>query len=180
MPSTYTLIKGETLASSAASYTFTAIPSTFTDLVVRASIRSNYAGTLDFSAVTLNATTTGSLYSNTFVGGYSDGVESGRDSNLSNPASQTTGGAITGNTATSNTFASFELYLPLYAGTATKAFSTASVAENNSAASGESAIRAMASLFRNTAGITEIKLAAQTGTNLLTGSSFYLYGVKSS
>jgi hypothetical protein len=40
MPSTYTLIKGETIGSSAASYTFTAIPSTFTDLVLRISVRS--------------------------------------------------------------------------------------------------------------------------------------------
>ena len=47
MPSTYTLISSNVLASSAASVTFSAIPSTYTDLVVRASIRSDATSDAD-------------------------------------------------------------------------------------------------------------------------------------
>ena len=41
MPNTYELIKGETLTGSAASYTFSAIPSTFSDLVLKVSARTD-------------------------------------------------------------------------------------------------------------------------------------------
>ena len=171
MPSTYTLIKGETLASSAASYTFTAIPSTFTDLVLRCSVRLSDAGSsVDSFYIYPNAVTTGTLYSNTRIQGEGSSATSSRTSN-SNAAFNA---ATTGNGATSNTFGSTEIYFPSYTGAINKPMSIADVAENNSAT--VNLVGAKAVLFRSTTAISSIRI--DTDSTFMIGSSFYLYGVK--
>jgi hypothetical protein len=174
MPSTYELIKGETLASSAASYTFTAIPSTFTDLVIRASTRLDGVDiegllTIQLNGATLNISDT-SLYTT-----YSSGPASYRDSAASSgyPGWSNDGGS------TANTFTSVEIYLPNYAvGTQNKQMSSSSTLENNGTqANGTYAALLVSS---NTA-ITSIRIGRQTGgSNFVAGSSFYLYGIKNS
>ena len=54
MATTYTLITSQTLASSAASVTFSSIPSTYTDLVLRVSARTDNAAVSDGFYVGLN------------------------------------------------------------------------------------------------------------------------------
>ncbi len=78
MPNTYELIKGETLASSAASYTFSAIPSTYTDLVVRVSARGDAGGSSNYYTIVLNANT-GNVYSSTRVFGNGSTASSDRE-----------------------------------------------------------------------------------------------------
>ena len=53
---TYTLISSNVLGSSAASVTFSSIPATYTDLVLRVSARTDAD---DTSLITFNGTTTG-------------------------------------------------------------------------------------------------------------------------
>ena len=171
MANTYTLISSNVLTSSAATVTFSAIPSTYTDLVLRWSAR----GTAAVSAVAIYAklnTSTG-VYSYTLVGVDDGTVLSDRGSNQTNNDS----GRFSGGSTTANTFGSGELYLPNYAGTTQKPMSSFAVSENNS--STVYRIRANAMLANVTSAVSSIELSTSTG-NFDSGSSFYLYGIKNS
>jgi len=170
MPSTYTLIKGETLASSAASYSFTAIPSTFTDLVVRTSTRGTSGG-WNSVILTLNNNNS-SLYSVTWLQGDGSSATSNRQS------SQTTM-QLDRNTIPSqdtNLFNNTEYYIPNYLSTVAKPVSNFGVGDRNTT---EAYIAAMAGLANITSAITSIKIENNT-SNFVSGSSFYLYGISKS
>ncbi|CAB5222160.1 hypothetical protein UFOVP360_10 [uncultured Caudovirales phage] len=169
MPSTYTLIKGETIASSAASYTFTAIPSTFTDLVLRISARSDDASTVRGVNVTYNGVS-GTSYSEIALSGNG----STATSFLSSSVGTSSLGVVSGGNTTANTFGSLEAYIPSYTASQNKQVSSDSASEDNATAAVR---RGNASLFRNTSAISSITLVLNAG-NFATGSSFYLYGVK--
>jgi hypothetical protein len=175
MPSTYTLIKGETLASSAASYTFTAIPSTFTDLVVRWSARSAQANATTRININLNGIS-GTSYSFTKIQGTGTSASSANVSGFD----KWWGEYVSANNATSNTFGSGELYLPNYLSTVNKPASFFSVAENNTTANGDWYVSALASLATITSAITSVAFTLNTGDNFMADSSFYLYGIKKS
>jgi hypothetical protein len=174
MATTYELIKGETLASSAAFYSFTAIPNTFTDLVLRLSLRDDGAGTPSTILVTFNSDTA-TNYSETVLYGTGASAASTRSSN-SRKIGQT--GYLVGDSAgnTSSTFGSLEMYIPNYLASANKPISAMSVEESNSASTG-TYIAPLAGLWRNTAAITSIDIG-MGASNFVAGSSFYLYGVK--
>lgn len=173
MANTYTLIASNTLTSSAASVTFSSIPSTYTDLVLRGSSRVSNANTvLDF-VVTINGASTS--YSDTVI--YTSGastVVSGR--NIWGGAAWYMG-RNPGSTASSNTFGSFELYLPNYAGSTNKVGSVISTAENNSTTAWQ--ITGGALLRSNTSAITSLTIDSD-GRTFVSGSSFFLYGIKNS
>jgi hypothetical protein len=82
-----------------------------------------------------------------------------------------------GNNATSNTFSNTEIYFPNYAGSANKVIASFSVAETNATAANMDVV---AGLIRNTSAITEIIIDQPSGNSFLSGSSFYLYGIKNS
>ena len=171
MASTYTLISSNVLASSAASVTFSAIPATYTDLVLRCSIRTNNAAIDDSLLIIANGSAT--QYSSTYLRGNGSTATSARatsDDYIRYPS-------VDGDNATSNTFSSTELYWPNYAGSANKVVSSFSVAETNGTAVNMDVV---ASLIRNTNAITEIVIDQPSGRNFLSGSSFYLYGIKNS
>jgi hypothetical protein len=171
MANTYTLISSNVLSSSAASVTFSAIPATYTDLVLRVSMRSDRASANDVAMISFNSASINIsctyLYST-----YSTSIgQSGRDS-----ASTSSGfGWMNGATSTSNTFASGEIYIPNYASTTLKKpfGNTLMMEDNATGAYGWS----QASLADSTSAITSIVIARLFGTNLVSGSSFYLYGI---
>ena len=173
MPSTYTLISSNVLSSSAASVTFSAIPSTYTDLVLRYSVRTTAATEWSAPYINFNGVTTGTLYSGTELYGSGSTASSFRDANI-NPGVQSY--YVNGATTTANTFTSVELYIPNYTAAQNKPMFFTSGAENNSATSNW--VQATASLFRSTAAITSINFTI--GSAFDTGSSFYLYGIKNS
>lgn len=175
MANTYTLIQAQTLASSAATVTFSSIPATYTDLVLRCSTRDTVAGAGNGSlALTFNGIATN--YHSIFIRG-----------NGSAAASSSGGGGVTtyidaangitadsaGNTA--STFANTEIYVPSYLVSQNKPVSTFSVSENNSATA---FLGAAAGIWANNAAITSLIMAATTAFDI--GSSFYLYGIKNS
>lgn len=82
--------------------------------------------------------------------------------------------------ATSNTFNNAEIYIPNYAGTNKKPLSSFSVTENNSAVAGNTYIYSIAALWNLTNAITQITLSMGASGNFVSGSSFYLYGIKNS
>ena len=176
MPSpTYTLIKGETLTSAASSYTFSAIPSTFTDLVLRWSARSAQANATTRININLNGVS-GTSYSFTKLQGTGTTASSANVSGFD----KWWGEYVSANNATSNTFGSGELYLPNYLSTVNKQASFFSVAENNTSANGDWYVSALASLSTINSAITSVALTLNTGDNFMAQTSFYLYGVKKS
>ena len=172
MPSTYTLISSNVLGSSAASVTFSAIPSTYTDLVLRWSAR-DVSGAANYDIQCEFNGSGGTSYSTTQV--YGNG--SGTFSNVYSSAAYGRTGYSESSDSTASTFSNDEIYIPSYTASQNKPFSSAGATENNSATS-RVLVSAMASLWRNTSAITSIKLSS--GGTFAIGSSFYLYGIKNS
>ena len=175
MANTYTLIASNTLTSSAASVTFSAIPNTYTDLVIRVSARTTEAGANELMIYTLNGNT-GTNYSVTTLIGNGSTVVSNRTTSAANIRA----GWQVGATATSNTFANTEIYIPSYTASQNKPTSNFSVAENNSSNTADTYINTNAGLFRITDAITSIAFSTINGNNFVSGSSFFLYGIKNS
>jgi hypothetical protein len=180
MATTYTLISSSIVIGTAASVTFSSIPATYTDLVLKLSARSNASGATDtLGDLRINATTS-SLYSNTTV--YSDGASSASYRNTAGTYAQCF--TISGAGATGSTFGSVELYLPNYISTTQyKVASVFSAAESNTATANTWYWNgATAALYRESANaITQVTVALNTsGASFVTNSSFYLYGIKKS
>lgn len=171
MAATYTLISSNVLSSSAASVTFSAIPSTYTDLVVRWSARSDAADVNDYFSLRVNGITT-SVYSLTNLTG--DGSTAG-STNLSSTSARAYGCA--GGNATANTFGSGELYIPSYTASQNKPLGGYGANETNASSV---FMGAVANLYRQTTAISSITLTILVGSNIVSGSSFYLYGIKKS
>jgi hypothetical protein len=176
MPSTYTLISSNVLGSSAASVTFSAIPSTYTDLVLRISARAFNGGATDAALdIELNGSTAAN-YSNTNLRGDGSAVASNRYSTGTGFPYWRFTYSMNGSATTANVFNSSEVYFPNYTSSANKVGSNFSVLENNATASG---INAGAGLWQVTSAITQVKIYTQ-GDSFASGSSFYLYGIKNS
>lgn len=167
---TYTLIESQVLGSSAASVTFSAIPATYTDLVLKVSARSSRTVSvtqpirLSFNGVG------GTSYSWTELVGTGSSVSSWSASSTSyiEQAFATAGGA------TANTFGSAEIYIPSYTASQSKPISGFSNSENNAT---EALISTVAGLFSSSAAITSITLAQSSTFLWLADSSFNLYGI---
>ena len=171
MPSTYTLISSNVLGSSAASVTFSAIPSTYTDLVVRASVNQSGGGT-QYLYITYNGNTS-SVYSNTTLQANGSAASSIRDAASAPTANY---GTQIGGTGYDG-FNSFELYVPNYGVSQNKPSSIFNAGEDN--ASSPVWMNASAMLFASTTAISSIAFSLGGG-NFVSGSSFYLYGIKNS
>jgi hypothetical protein len=172
MPATYTLISSNVLTSSAATVSFTSIPATYTDLVIRVSARTDIPGANQDINVQYNSST-GANYSQTTLLGNGTAADTYRSTNASTDVAL---GTVVGATATANTFNSLEFYIPNYAGSTRKPSSIFSVAENNSATQYNTYIYTVAGNWALTNAITEIKFSVSS-YNFVSGSSFYLYGI---
>jgi hypothetical protein len=154
-----TLIASATVGvGGAATIDFTAIPATYTDLVLVLSAR----------ATSTTATITLSLNgsSASFTGRYLQGNGSA--------ASSTTSTTLIGNasisTDTANTFGNLQLIIPNYASSNNKAFSVDVVTENNATSA---FAQYFAGLWSNTAVINQVTLNL---ANFAQHSTAYLYG----
>lgn len=168
--STYTLISSQVLGSSAASVTFSSIPSTYKDLVLRCSIRDS--GSSGSSQQQVRVRINGSSaanYSRTNVTGAGSTAASGNGTSNTSIA----GFYAPDAGATSNTFNNLEIYIPNYATVQQRQVSVFDVFENNSATVNQ--INATAALYTDTTIITSLYIDTVSG--LVSGSSFYLYGI---
>jgi hypothetical protein len=170
---TYTLISSNVLASSAASVTFSSIPATYTDLVLRISARSSASATTDILLMQFNSITSGYSETNLYA-------NSANSPGSTQGTSLSTIGAsgyflITGDTATASTFSNVEYYIPSYTVSQNKPVSGMTTPENNATAY---VPRVMAALMSNTATISGVTFTLDTGS-FMSGSSFYLYGISS-
>ena len=166
MANTYELIQAQTLSSSATSVTFSSIPSTYTDLLVKASIRNTIDGDGMY------------VYFNSITSGYSTrqlfGTGTSANSNTPSQTNFITLGYTT--TVTANTFGNMEFYVPNYAGSNNKSLSGDSVQEGNQT---QAYMNLVAGLMSNTAAISTLIIGSQSGS-FVQYSSFYLYGIKNS
>jgi hypothetical protein len=173
MPSTYTLISSNVLASSAASVTFSSIPATFTDLVLRWSARTDASGS-QYDSIYMKFNGNSANYSRTTLRGNGAAAASQQASSQTEANILISASAPTG---TSNTFSNVEIFIPSYTASQNKPFSSFSAQENNTTTA---FLFANANLWSNTAAITSIALTPEIGPNFVSGSSFYLYGISKS
>ena len=162
MPSTYDKIAAYTVPSSTASYTFSTISSAYTDLVLIAtsasSLGTGYGLRMRFNS------DSGSNYSWTHLYGTGSAAGSNRGTSDSSILIGYSPAAIGGNTVIVN--------VQNYSNSTTYKTSIARASE------ADYRVGAMAGLWRNTAAITSLTLLDEGGGNLLTGSTFTLYGIK--
>ena len=156
-------------AGGAASVTFSNIPQTYTDLIVKVSARvTNSGGPYGFVFYFLPYGT--SYKSSQLVG---DGT---------NASSQAYNFAVglAGNTPgaseTANTFNNTELYIPSYATNQKKSITAYSVAENNATTAYQVLVT---NTYETTTPVTSIVLGPSSGT-MAQYSTFTLYGIKNS
>jgi len=156
MPKTYEPIATTRLTSSAATYTFTSIPSTYTDLVL---VHNGSVSTAGSYYIRVNSDT-GNNYSTTLI--YGDGSSGGslRDSNTNIAWS---GYNDTGQATNISNFMNYSN---------TSVYKT--ILHRSSQGTSSSA---RVSLWRSTAAINSIYIATQFGT-FNPGSTFTLYGIK--
>jgi len=171
MANTFVAIATVTVGSGGAStIDFTSIPGTYTDLVMKYSLKSDTgnlpAGSQKFIVMTLNSNS-----------GSSGRQLQGDGSSASSSTSVNIGGANDPNT-TANTFSNGELYIPNYTSSNAKPVSVDNVAENN----GTSARNQIYALLYNspTSAITSISISPQTSGSFVQHSTATLYGIKNS
>ena len=174
MANTYTLIEAQTLSTTATSVTLGSggtIPQTYTDLKVLISARTDRPSQdNDALFIAINGVTTN--LANKLL----ESVGSGTPNSSSNSGANTKVFPTVGITATASTFGNGEIYFPNYTGSQYKSFSGDGVTENNAT---QAITGLSANLWSDTAAITSLTFNS-IGTNFVSGSSFYLYGIKNS
>jgi hypothetical protein len=165
---TYTLISSNVLSSSAASVTFSSIPATYTDLVLRTSTRDDRADTQNAIRMRINGNTS-TVYSLTRIFGDGTNPSSQRLSNQDFSQIYYENSANT----TANTFTNGEFYFPNYLASQNKPISAFMAQERNLT---EAFIANSAILFSSTAVITSLSFEPAS-SSFVSGSSFYLYGI---
>jgi len=169
MANTYTLIASSTVGSGGTAYIeFTAIPATYTDLVILCSLRSNDSRVYTW----VNLKPNGSASNGTSRQLYANG-SSAISGNLARVQLQ----AVPANNATASTFGNASIYIPNYASSNNKSFSGDSVAETNGTTT---EMGLDANLWSDSAAISSFQIYPGDGSLWLQHSTAYLYGIKNS
>ena len=176
MPNTFIKIASVTVGSGgASSIDFTSIPSTYTDLCLKLSTRTNNTGV----RVRFNSDSAAN-YSWRRLDGNGSGAFSNNNTTYGSPYNTFLYFSMQNfTTDTADTFSNGEMYVPNYTSSNQKSASLDSVAENNAA----TAYMAMQSgLWTGTAAITSIALTPDTSTSpsFAQYSTATLYGIKNS
>jgi hypothetical protein len=162
MASTYEPIATTTLGSNQANIDFTSIPATYTDLKI---IFNGALATQDALSLQFNSDT-GNNYSYTRLQGNGSAAGSTRESNI--PIAKVALIYSTSITSPDNAI----IDVLNYANTTT--YKT-TISRGNSASA---FVSSYVSLWRSTSAITSIRVRVDSGSNILTGSTATLYGIK--
>jgi hypothetical protein len=166
MPNTFTKIAAVTVGGGGSStMSFTSIPATYTDLVLKVSARTSAVS--PEMTITFNGTSASNTDRLLYVYAGAAG------SNTSSPMRS----AVNMSTQTANTFGNAEIYIPNYAGSTNKSVSIDSVAESSGISDGYEYLNA--GLWSNTAAITTVTVTAVSGT-FVQYSTAILYGISKS
>jgi hypothetical protein len=178
MATTFIKIAAVTVGSGgASSIDFTSIPSTYTDLCVKVSVRNS--ATNAGMVVRLN-NDTGTNYSWKLLYGNGAAAGSFNEGTFGTGYNTFVFAYVTPSNASSTVFANTEIYLPSYTSSNNKSFSIDSVSENN----GSTAFQTMAAgLWSNTSAITSVKVLPDpmgVSANFDQYSTATLYGISKS
>jgi hypothetical protein len=146
----------------ATTITFSSIPQTYTDLIIKFSTRSTWGQVFGGEGFSINGGSTAITGMRVL----------GNGSSASSAATFTIDGA--GANATANTFGSGEIYIPNYTSSNYKSILAEVVGENNNSTALQ---QLLAGLWSSTSPITSITFTAQSGQSETQYSTFYLYGV---
>jgi hypothetical protein len=165
MPVTFTKIQVTTLGSAQASFDFQNIPATYTDLVLKLSVRSTSATNWANIGINGGSTTAVNLkhllnFSGTIISQAYDYFRS--------PAN--------GVAASTDTFSNGEIYLTNYAGANNKTMIGDGVQTSNNA--GDIEIQLAGFRWPFTAAINRLTITCDSGSNWAANSSASLYGIK--
>jgi len=162
MANTFTLITSSTVGSGGTpSVSFSSIPATYTDLLVKCSVS---AATSNGLLMSINGSSANLTYK----------LLEGDGATASSSNAST--GRIAYAFSSSTIFSNVEIYLPNYAGANNKSFSTDAVSEQNSATAYADLT---ASLWSQTTAINSLGFSFSAG-NIREFSTFYLYGISNS
>jgi hypothetical protein len=169
MATTFTKIASVSVGSGgAASINFSSIPATYTDLVVKVSLRQTIGGlewesiTIDFNGLTTNQDQR-VLYT-------------GNGTSVSNLSNARMNAWVNASISTASTFSNTELYIPNYAGSNNKSVSIDNTAENNGTIS---FLSLHADLWSSSSAINQITFTPNGGT-FVQYSTATLYGISKS
>jgi hypothetical protein len=177
--STYTPIYAQTLSSTAASITFSNIPTTFTDLVLVASMRADTVtfNNMNFPILRLNDDSSSGLYSITSLFSRNTGSGDASVSARASSQNEINFGGIPTTNMSSGIFSTWTSHFLNYSNnTINKTIiNRVTSASNLTTSDGTSA---GVGLWRNTAPIHSITLTPTSSGNFVSGSTFTLYGIK--
>jgi hypothetical protein len=159
---TYDALKTYTFATTGASFSWTSIPATYTDLVLIAYVK-NTAGNNYEAFITYNGDT-GSNYSQGFVLNYNAALQAGQNLNINQLRPFKSG---------NSQWSSNQMNIMDYS--ATNKFKT-SIGRTGD---GTFATMLINGMWRNTAAINRIDVTAESGSNFVAGTKFDLYGIAS-
>lgn len=168
MANTYSLISATTLSGNASTVALSAIPQTYTDLVIKFSLRISSGNPLNGYNLRFNNDSS-AIYRSTFFA-YDGGLYQNYDTGSNAFASV----VANGGTSVVGAYTLGEIYMPNYTGTSPKQFSYSEAAPNTSTSS---IVKEAAGLYANSTGITSVNFSNAT---FVAGSTFYIYGIKNS
>jgi hypothetical protein len=170
MATTYEAIATVTVGSGGtSSITFSSIPQTYTDLLIKLSSRTGEAAIYTDTDITFNSESARQwrgLYAVTTT----PGTSSSTGFNIIGPS--------TGANSTASTFSNVEIYIPNYTSTAVKSLSSDGVSENNSSSNFN--VSFAANTITNGAAVTQITLVPFSSQSFVQYSTATLYGIKNS
>jgi len=171
MSTTYKLIDKTQLSSSQTIISFTglgAYSSAYTDLLIRVSARGSGSGSRQNMNISFNSNT--SNYNWLGIYAYSSTVGT-------NSTTNRFVGNVPNSGNTSDLFSSLDIYIPNFSGSNYKSIFTDYSVENNGS---DNFMGFDATLWSNTSAITQIDLQINSSVDFVSGSNFYLYGIKKS
>ena len=174
MTATYEKIATTTLGSNTASTTFSSISGAYTDLVLISFVRDTRTADYAYPRLRFNSDTGGN-YSETYLWGGGVSASSSQNPNMAG----TQYGEAVGASQAAGNYAPFITNIQNYSNSTT--YKTILSRFNNLlGGNGNLNTGCVVSLWRNTAAITSITITGDIGasTNLATGSTFTLYGIK--
>jgi hypothetical protein len=172
MPNTYTLINSSTISTPITYIDFTSIPSTYTDLLLRVSARSNHTGSVGSDGLYLEINNSTADQSRIQL--YGDG-----GSSLTGSGSGTTnyiGAGIIPSTGTASVFTTADIYFVNYSSsTLNKSFYVESALDNNSGTAWE--LDLTACRWAQTTAINQLTLKLISAANFAQHTTAYIYGI---
>ena len=170
MANTYVKIATVTVGGGGASFMdFTSIPSTYTDLCLVASLRSDKPS-YGFSNYSLSINGSTSTFTTRYIEGNGASATSGSTSTGAS-------GNINGPASTASTFSNTQFYFPNYTSSANKSYSLDHVTEANATTAW---MNLTAGLWSTTSAITSLTLTEGNSSVFAQYSTATLYGISNS